>query len=229
MSVGVISLGCETNVSNVPDPSQESDSSTGVTGGYIGPLWMDRLGTVNLEDQEHKFCVFTMLLLQVMSPHCKKIQFSTAPSFVTIWENKHGLSARREMEAEDSLAAGWRGGRWSPLVRGTSKKLKWPVGICNCPGAARSGPVWLVKREILPINIQPSCLFCVQDFSRNKNTNCYWSHWASNCVSTWIWESQCVFSLLKRQIQWITSLHSASVLRKHLFENTSHSSSFGIP
>lgn len=36
VSIGVISLGCETNVSNVPDPDQESDSGTGVTRGYIG-------------------------------------------------------------------------------------------------------------------------------------------------------------------------------------------------
>lgn len=61
VSIGVISLGCETNVSNVPDPNQESDSGTGVTRGYIGPLWMDRQGTVNLEDQEPEFCVFTSL------------------------------------------------------------------------------------------------------------------------------------------------------------------------
>lgn len=81
VSIGVISLGCETNVSNVPDPNQESDSGTEVTRGYTGPLWMDRQGTVNLEDQEPEFCVFTSLLLQVMSPRCKKIQFSAAPSF----------------------------------------------------------------------------------------------------------------------------------------------------
>lgn len=48
----VVSLGCETNVSNVPDPNQESDSGTGVAGGYTRPLWMNRQGTVNLEDQE---------------------------------------------------------------------------------------------------------------------------------------------------------------------------------
>lgn len=81
VSIGVISLGCETNVSNVPDPNQESDSGTGVTRGNIGPLWMDRQGTVNLEDQEPELCVFTSLLLQVMSPRCKKILFSAAPSF----------------------------------------------------------------------------------------------------------------------------------------------------
>lgn len=81
VSIGLISLGCETNVSNVPDPNQESDSATGVAGGYIRPLWMDRQGTVNLEDQEPEFCVFTSLALQVMSPRCKKIQFSAAPSF----------------------------------------------------------------------------------------------------------------------------------------------------
>lgn len=81
VSIGVISLGCETNVSNVPDPNQESDSGTGVTRGYIGPLCMDRQGTVNLEDQEPELRVFTSLLLQVMSPRCKKIQFSAAPSF----------------------------------------------------------------------------------------------------------------------------------------------------
>lgn len=63
MSTGVVSLGCETNVSNVPDPSQESDSGTGVTRGYIGPLWTDKQGTVNLEDQEPERCVFTSVLL----------------------------------------------------------------------------------------------------------------------------------------------------------------------
>lgn len=81
MSIGVISLGCETNVSNVSDPSQESDSGTGVARGYTGPLWMDRQGTVNLQNQEPELHVFTSLLLQVMSPRCKKIQFSAAPSF----------------------------------------------------------------------------------------------------------------------------------------------------
>lgn len=81
VSIWLISLGCETNVSNVPDPNQESDSASGVTRGYIRPLWMDRQGTVNLEDQEPEFCVFTSLALQVMSPRCKKIQFSAAPSF----------------------------------------------------------------------------------------------------------------------------------------------------
>lgn len=80
-SIGVTSLGCETNVSNVPDPNQESDSGVRVTRGYVGPLWMNRQGTVNLEDQEPMFCVFTSLLLQVMSSRCKKIQFSAAPSF----------------------------------------------------------------------------------------------------------------------------------------------------
>lgn len=103
VSTGVIYLGCETNESNVPDPNQESDSSAEITGGYFGPRWMDRRGTVNLENQEPKFCVFTSLLLQVMSPRCKKIQFSAAGPFVTIWENKHRISAWREMEVEDSL------------------------------------------------------------------------------------------------------------------------------
>lgn len=51
------------------------------------------------------------------------------------------------MEAEDSVAGGlerrwgcvW-GGKWAPVVHGASKQLKWAVGICNCPGAASSGP-----------------------------------------------------------------------------------------
>lgn len=49
VSIGVISLGCETNLSNVPDPNQESHSGARVTRGYVGPLWMDRQGTVNLK------------------------------------------------------------------------------------------------------------------------------------------------------------------------------------
>lgn len=81
MSIGVIFLLCETKVSDALDPNQESHSSARVTRGFVRPLWMDRKGTVNLENQEPMFCVFTSLLLQVMSSRCKKIQFSTAPSF----------------------------------------------------------------------------------------------------------------------------------------------------
>lgn len=79
--IGMISLGCETDVSDVPDPKRESHGIARVTRGYAGPLYMDRKGTVNLEDQEPKLFVFTSLLLQVMSSHCKKIQFSAAQSF----------------------------------------------------------------------------------------------------------------------------------------------------
>lgn len=36
---------------------------------------------------------------------------------------------------------GWRvGERQAPVVHGESKQLKWAAGICNCPGAASSGP-----------------------------------------------------------------------------------------
>lgn len=140
VSIGVISLGCETNVSNVPDPDQESDSGTGVAGGYTGPLLVDRQGTVNLEDQEPELHVFTSLLLQVMSPRCKKIQFSAAPFLLLLFERINtGLSAWREMEAEDSVPGGL-GGKRAPVVHGASKQLKWAVGICNCPGAGSSGP-----------------------------------------------------------------------------------------
>lgn len=31
-------------------------------------------------------------------------------------------------------------GKRAPVVHGASKQLKWAVGICNCPGAASSGP-----------------------------------------------------------------------------------------
>lgn len=93
-------------MSNFPDLNQESDSGTGVTGGCNGPHWMDRQGPVKLKDQEPELRVFTSLLLQVMSPRCKKIQFSAASPFVTISEDKHGLSAQREMEVEDPVAGG---------------------------------------------------------------------------------------------------------------------------
>lgn len=79
-SSGVISLGSETKLSHVPDPSQESDHGGRVTRGYSGPLCMDQQGTVNLADQEPEFSVFTSLLSQVMSSRCKKIRFSAAPS-----------------------------------------------------------------------------------------------------------------------------------------------------
>lgn len=82
-SAGVVSLGCESN------PSQESDSRLRVTTGYAGPFWMDRQETVNLEKQEPKLCMFTLLLLQVMSSHYKKLQSSEAQSFVTVQEDKH--------------------------------------------------------------------------------------------------------------------------------------------
>lgn len=81
MVTGMISLGYETDESDVSDPKRESHGSARVTRGYAGPLYMDRKGTVNLKNQEPKFFVFTSLLLQVMSPHCKKIQFSVAQSF----------------------------------------------------------------------------------------------------------------------------------------------------
>lgn len=75
MSAGVVSLGCES------DPSQESDSVVRVTMGCAGPFWMDRQETVNLEEQDPEFCVFTSQLLQVMSSCYKKIQSSEAQSF----------------------------------------------------------------------------------------------------------------------------------------------------
>lgn len=75
MSAGVVSLGCES------EPSQESDSVVRVTTGCTGPFWMDRPETVNLEEQEPEFCVFTSQLLQVMSSRYKKIQSSEAQSF----------------------------------------------------------------------------------------------------------------------------------------------------
>lgn len=53
---------------------------SGEAGATLWTLRMDRQGTVNLEDQEPEFFVFTSLLLQVMSPRCKKIQFSVAQS-----------------------------------------------------------------------------------------------------------------------------------------------------
>lgn len=31
-------MGCKTNVSNVADPNQVSDSGAGIAGGYNGPL-----------------------------------------------------------------------------------------------------------------------------------------------------------------------------------------------
>lgn len=77
----MISLSHETDVSDVSDPKRESRGSVRVTRGCAGPLYMDRKGTVNLENQEPKFFVFTSLLLQVMSSHCKKIQFSAAQCF----------------------------------------------------------------------------------------------------------------------------------------------------
>lgn len=75
VSAGVVSLGCQS------EPSQESDSRVRVTTGYAGPLWMDRQEAVNLEEQEPGLCVFTSLLLQVMSPRYKKLQSSEAQSF----------------------------------------------------------------------------------------------------------------------------------------------------
>lgn len=81
MVTGMISLGYETDVSDVSDPERESCGSARVTRGYAGPLCKDRKGTVNLKNQKPKFFVFTWLLLQVMSSHCKKIQISAAQSF----------------------------------------------------------------------------------------------------------------------------------------------------
>lgn len=80
MSAGVVSLSCES------DPSQESDSVVRVTTGYTGPFWMDRQETVNLEEQEPEFCVFTSPLLQVMSSRYKKIQSSEAQVFLLLSE-----------------------------------------------------------------------------------------------------------------------------------------------
>lgn len=81
MVTGMISLGYETNVSDVSDHKCESHGSARVTRGYAGPPCMDRKGTVNLKNQKPKFFVFTWLFLQVMSSHCKKIQFSVAQSY----------------------------------------------------------------------------------------------------------------------------------------------------
>lgn len=136
MSIGLISLGCETNVSNVPDPNQESDSGAGVTRGCSGPLWMDRRGTVNLEDQEPEFCVFTSLLLQVMSPRCKKIQFSAAPAFCYYL---------REQPCTDrdgrGRFCGWRVGKPAPVVHAASSG---PSGLWGSVSVqvlrARPGP-----------------------------------------------------------------------------------------
>lgn len=50
-------------------------------GAAQSPSGRDRQGNINLEDQEPEFCVFILLLLQVMSSHCKKIPFSKASSF----------------------------------------------------------------------------------------------------------------------------------------------------
>lgn len=77
-------------------------------------------------------------------------------------------------------------------------------------------PCSLVKREILPINIQPSCLFLCTGFQQQQKH--WWSLWALYCVPTWMCESQCVFSLLKWNPQWITSSTSVSVLRNHLLK-----------
>lgn len=75
MSTGVVSLGCES------DSSQESDSVGRFTTGNTGPFWKDRQETVNLEEREPEFCVFTSQVLQVMSSRYKKIQSSEAQSF----------------------------------------------------------------------------------------------------------------------------------------------------
>lgn len=75
MSAGVVSLGCESEL------SQESDGAVRVTTGYTGPFWMDRQETVKLGEQQPGFCVFTSQFLQVMSSRYKKIQSSEAQSF----------------------------------------------------------------------------------------------------------------------------------------------------
>lgn len=36
-------------------------------------------------------------------------------------------------------------------------------------------PCSTVKREVLPINIQPDRLLCVRTFNSSTNTNCWWS------------------------------------------------------
>lgn len=78
-------------------------------GGHQGlhrASLMDRQGTVNLEDQEPELCVFTSLLLPWCHHVVKRYSSQRPCPFVTIWEDKHRLSAKREMEAEVSVAGG---------------------------------------------------------------------------------------------------------------------------
>lgn len=93
---------------NVLDLSQESCSGVEVSRGHNRPLLTDRQGTVKQRHGEHVVHVFTSPLLQVMSPGCKKIDSSWWPRpFVSILEDKHRISAWKEIQAQNWLEFMW--------------------------------------------------------------------------------------------------------------------------
>lgn len=103
-------------------------------------------------------------------------------------------------------------------------RSKWAAGICNCPGAASSGPTSAGPRLLAvdegdPVYKYSAILpLCVRGFSSIKHTECWWSAWAFHCLCVCLRESvnysRSAFPLLTTV--WITSSPPALILGNRL-------------